>query len=83
MVEYQTQQRLHVQITPRHIAPSNYSQYMLSPDFTGYPDVLAHDGDTLAPSHDLSMLILISSQRPITDMDQYTQLSIRDYPLEL
>lgn len=44
LVEYQTQQRLHVQITPRYVAPSNYSQYILAPYITGYPGSVAHNG---------------------------------------
>lgn len=36
-VEYQTKERLSVRITPKHLAPSNHSQYILSPNLTPQP----------------------------------------------
>lgn len=38
-VEYQSRSRLNVRIVPRYIAPSNQSQYILSPYLTGLPAI--------------------------------------------
>lgn len=39
-VEYQSKERLSVRITPKHLAPSNESLYILSPDLTPKPTIV-------------------------------------------
>jgi alpha-glucosidase len=40
-VEYQAKERLSVRITPKHLAPSNESQYILSPTLTPQPGIIS------------------------------------------
>ena len=44
LVEYQSQQRLHVQILPRFLGPANSTQYFLPAYISGYPIVEEHVG---------------------------------------
>jgi len=41
LVEYQDQARLHVQMLPKYLVPSNLSQYFLPKYISGYPAVIA------------------------------------------
>lgn len=50
-VEYQTPERLNVQIVPRYLVPSNRSQYILPAYLTGYPSA---DGQTTASTAQLN-----------------------------
>jgi alpha-glucosidase len=50
-VEYQTPERLNVQIVPRDISPSNQSQYILPEFLSGYPK---GDGTTTSNSSNLN-----------------------------
>jgi alpha-glucosidase len=45
-VEYQSKERLSVQITPRHLVPSNESLYILSPELTPKPMVVEGSSKT-------------------------------------
>ena len=42
LVEYQSKQRLHVQLLPRYLAPANESQFFLAKYISGYPSVEEH-----------------------------------------
>ncbi|GAB7358215.1 hypothetical protein MBLNU230_g0367t1 [Neophaeotheca triangularis] len=50
-VEYQTRDRLNVQIYPRNVAPSNYTQFILDHSLVYAPTA---DGCTTAAEHDLT-----------------------------
>jgi len=51
-VEYQSQNRLNVRMVPRYIAPSNESQYILSPYLTGLPGI---EGNQTMSNGDLNL----------------------------
>lgn len=52
-VEYQTKERLSVRIHPKHLVPSNHSQYILSPDLKPHPTTAP---DSSKKASDLSFI---------------------------
>ncbi|KAI9722871.1 MAG: hypothetical protein M1828_004437 [Chrysothrix sp. TS-e1954] len=42
LVEYQSKERLHVQVIPRYLVPANRSQFFLAEYISGYPSVVEH-----------------------------------------